>query len=262
MCDSDEIFIQTLYTGNAPPGATTLQIAYNNSPAADKSIVLTGAAADGVTISNPAGNGTTNLLLVENNTTRTDLFSVNNDGSTIIGGNSTASLDPSTLGTIPDDTLIVNKTNGLTLVNLVGGAAGNTNLPRGTNATTAPNFNIVPVPQLINTPALGGVYTGTLNLPSAAAPTNTAYGLVLKLLGVSTDPVPKDVFYQQVQTVLYPSINGGLTSLSPTVTESSSLPGVVVSFSYAAPNYSFTITNPTAADINWRVVEEFIAMNI
>lgn len=262
MCDSSSIYIEDLYTGNAPPGAATLQTAYNNSPAADKSIVLTGNPLDGVEISNPAGNGTTNLLSIANNATRTDLFSVNNDGSTIIGGNLAASLDPTTLATVPDDTLIVNKTNGLSIVNMVPGAAGNTNLPKGSNAVTAPNYNIVPIPVLINTAPLGGVYTGSLNLPSGAAPTNTAYGLVLKLLGVSTDPVPKDVFYQQVQTVLYPSINGGLTSVTPTVTESSSIPGVVVSFSYAAPNYSFTITNPTTADINWRVVEEFIAMNI
>ena len=34
------IYIEDLYTGNAPPGVATLQTAYNNSPAADKSIVL------------------------------------------------------------------------------------------------------------------------------------------------------------------------------------------------------------------------------
>lgn len=258
-CDTDAIYIATLYTPTGPFTIPTLQVVYNNSPAGDKSIVLTGLPLDGVSIENPAGNGTTNLFSVSNNTTRTDLFSVNNDGSTIIGGNSNASLNPATLATIPDNTLIVNKSNGLSVVNLLPGQ-GNANLPGGSSPTTAPNINVVPVPQLINTPPLGS-YTGSLNLPSAAAPQNTAYGLTLKLLGVSTDPVPKDVFYLTVQSVLYPNINGGLTNTTPTVIESSSLAGVSVSFPYAAPNYSFTISNGTTADINWTVVEEFVSMN-
>lgn len=260
MCDSDSIFIEHLFTP-VPPGTTNLQQAYDASLAGDKSIVLTGLAADGVSISNPAGNGTTNLFSVANDTTRTDLLFVNNDGSTVIGGNVNGSVDSSTLATVPNDTLVVNKTNGLMLVNLVPGANTNANLPFGTNATTAPNYLIVPYPALINTPPAGS-FTGSLNLPSLAAPTNTVYGLTLRLLGVATTAIPKDVFNQTVQTVLYPNITGGLTSIPPVVTETSSLPGVVVSFNYAAPAYSFTITNGSAADINWRVVEEFITMNI
>lgn len=58
-CDTTSFFIQDLLVGNPIVTTTTLQIAYDGSPAGAKTITTTGAPADGVRI---LGAGTTNPI--------------------------------------------------------------------------------------------------------------------------------------------------------------------------------------------------------
>lgn len=263
-CDSDAIWIENLFTP-IPPGTTNLQQAYDNSLPGSKTIDLSvgPATTDGVIITNAAGNLNDPLFNVVNDTTRTDLLSIRSPGQTVIGGNSTVSLDVASGASYPiNDVLYVNKSRGTTFVNAISGVAPNTHLPFG-SASTDPNYTILPTPAALSTAPAGNA-TFTLTLPSTGLAGSPIFGLKLLLLGASALGATRNGYYLEVQTVLFPSLTGGLTFITPSINETSSLPGVSVSFSYASPNYSFTITNGTSDPntINWRVVEQYIAMNV